>query len=251
MRTTFTLTPPRRVRTSRREDPVPVPALEIPDGVISSLVWRRSSRPVRARWVTADTEYRSRRIPEICASPPQPGHRGVPFAAGLGVQGRGEDVPSAPTTSLQVSLKCDPDPESLPSPASTPTPPTAHTPHAPDHPPAPPLTTRPLVAPTPLATAGGRGYHRPVPIYEFVCERCDGRFEDLVEAGAQAAHARAAGWRGPPGSTPRRARRSSWSRRRRERRRQERQNAQLHEGAKQPGGAELRAGTGGEKGEGD
>ncbi|MGH2924930.1 MAG: FmdB family zinc ribbon protein [Solirubrobacterales bacterium] len=26
-----------------------------------------------------------------------------------------------------------------------------------------------------------------MPIYEFVCERCDGRFEDLVEADTQAA----------------------------------------------------------------
>jgi putative FmdB family regulatory protein len=28
-----------------------------------------------------------------------------------------------------------------------------------------------------------RGYHRAVPIYEFECERCAGRFEDLVKPG--------------------------------------------------------------------
>jgi putative FmdB family regulatory protein len=71
-----------------------------------------------------------------------------------------------------------------------------------------------------------------VPIYEFVCERCDGRFEDLVEAGTEAAACPSCGAERTrrvysahgspfklvktPGQT----------------RRQERRNAQLREGAK-------------------
>jgi putative FmdB family regulatory protein len=30
-----------------------------------------------------------------------------------------------------------------------------------------------------------RGYHRPVPIYEFSCPSCGARFEDLVPAGTE------------------------------------------------------------------
>ncbi len=71
-----------------------------------------------------------------------------------------------------------------------------------------------------------------MPIYEFVCERCDGRFEDLVEAGTEAATCPRCGAartrrvysaHGAPFKlvkTPG------------ETRKQERRNAQLREGAK-------------------
>ena len=32
---------------------------------------------------------------------------------------------------------------------------------------------------------GSRGYHRLVPIYEFLCEECGARFEVLADAGAR------------------------------------------------------------------
>jgi putative FmdB family regulatory protein len=41
-----------------------------------------------------------------------------------------------------------------------------------------------------------RGYHRPVPIYEFRCGACGERFEALVDAGTEAAGCRACGAEG-------------------------------------------------------
>ena len=37
----------------------------------------------------------------------------------------------------------------------------------------------------PLKTILFRGYHRTVPIYEFQCERCESRFERLLDAGTE------------------------------------------------------------------
>lgn len=41
--------------------------------------------------------------------------------------------------------------------------------------------------------AAWRGYHRRVPLYEFECGRCGGRFEDLVGVGTETATCRACG----------------------------------------------------------
>jgi putative FmdB family regulatory protein len=71
-----------------------------------------------------------------------------------------------------------------------------------------------------------------VPIYEFVCERCDGRFEDLVEAGTKAATCPACGAESaqrvysPQGAPFKLVKTPGGTRR------QERQNTQLHESAK-------------------
>ncbi len=83
-----------------------------------------------------------------------------------------------------------------------------------------------------MTPAGGGATIGHVPIYEFVCERCDGRFEGLVEAGTETATC--------PSCGAERARRVYSAHRAPlklvktpgEMRRQERRNAQLREGAK-------------------
>jgi putative FmdB family regulatory protein len=42
-------------------------------------------------------------------------------------------------------------------------------------------------------SGGGRGYHRAVPLYEFRCDRCGGRFEELVAAGTESIACRTCG----------------------------------------------------------
>jgi putative FmdB family regulatory protein len=85
-----------------------------------------------------------------------------------------------------------------------------------------------------------RGYHRPMPIYEFLCEACGSRFEELVDAGTESVDCRAC--------TSRRTRRVYSAQGRPfslvktpgEARRQERLNAQLRERTKQRLGADRR-----------
>ena len=72
-----------------------------------------------------------------------------------------------------------------------------------------------------------RGYHRPVPLYEFECGRCGARFEELVDAGTEAAACRSCRAEGarriysPPAPEPRLVKSGGAARR------QEARNAQL------------------------
>jgi putative FmdB family regulatory protein len=92
-----------------------------------------------------------------------------------------------------------------------------------------------------VCSSGRRGYHRPMPIYEFVCEACAARFEELVDPGTESVDCRACASERtrrvysaqgrpftlvkPPGET----------------RKQERRNAQLRERTKQRRGAAGRS----------
>jgi putative FmdB family regulatory protein len=86
-----------------------------------------------------------------------------------------------------------------------------------------------------------RGYHRFVPIYEFVCDSCGERFEDLVAAGTETIVCQICG-KGPgrrilskPAPTPHLVKTP------REARKQERSNAALQARSKKAFGDAVRA----------